>query len=67
MPPDHLLDLTWRDGATDHLKFWYRPADPASGLAHDERHMYAWVQDSLIVAVQRANFDHVLAPREFLQ
>lgn len=67
LTPDHLLDLTWRDGREDHLRFWYWPGEMDSGPIHHDRYMYALVQDSLIVAVQRATFDHILAPREFLQ
>ena len=66
LPPDHVLDLTWRDGGTDRIKFWYQPASPGSGVLHDGMHMYARLQDSLLVAVQRSSFDHLLAPREYL-
>ncbi len=65
-PPDHLLDLTWRDGRKDALRFWYLPAEAGSGLLHDANTRYAQVQDTLVVTVQRPSFDHVLAPREYL-
>jgi hypothetical protein len=63
---DHLLDLTWRDGRTDRLRFWYLPPPDANTMYNTDR-MYAQVQDTLLVVVQRSNFDPVLAPRELLQ
>lgn len=66
--PNHILRLTERDGTEHEARFWYSPykgPEPEFDAArplHDTQYMYALVQDSLLVVVQRIGFDRILQP-----
>ena len=66
--PNHLLRVVHRDGKAETAKFWYMPyegdltAIDAPQQLHDKVRMYALVQDSLFVVVQRQMWDRVLQP-----
>jgi hypothetical protein len=71
--PDHVVRTQDRAGERKEVRFWYMPYKGAvdSTLSyvpqHDVNSMYAYVDDSLVVVVQRPLFDLVLEPAEQLQ
>lgn len=71
-PADHVLGIRERSGTSGQVKFWYMPftGEVDTTLAyrptHDPNRMYAQVEDSLLVVVQRDLFDPLLQPAENL-
>jgi len=71
--PDHVLRTRDRGGRQKEARFWYMPytGEVDSTLAfqptHDPNRMYAFVDDSLVVVIQRPMFDHILESAEQLQ
>lgn len=71
--PDHVVRTRDRDGDQKEVRFWYMPytGEVDSTLAflptHDPNRMYAFVDDSLVVVIQRPMFDHILESAEQLQ
>ncbi len=72
-PPQHLLILDRRDGSTRRIPFWNKGAYPgqrdAMGnlmMEEDVDRLYAAIEDTVLVAVQRLGADRLLVPREAL-
>ncbi|MCU0318683.1 MAG: hypothetical protein MUE88_01190 [Flavobacteriales bacterium] len=71
--PDHVIRTIDRAGVKREAQFWYMPytGDVDSTLAfqptYDPNRMYALVQDSLVVVIQRPMFDPILESAEQLQ
>lgn len=71
--PDHVIRTVDRAGVKKEARFWYMPytGEVDSTLAfrpqHDPNRMYAFVEDSLVVVIQRPMFDPILEPAEQLQ
>jgi hypothetical protein len=66
--PNLVVRVNARNGGTSAAKFWYMPYmgdEPPFGEPkplHDAIRMYALVQDTLLVVVQRHTFDPILQP-----
>ena len=66
--PNHVLHLTERSGKSSTIKFWYKPyagEEPPFGEArplYDNLRMFALVQDTLLVGMQRPALDRTLQP-----
>lgn len=71
--PDHVVRTQDRAGKEKEVRFWFMPytGEVDSTLAfrpqHDPNRMYAFVEDSLVVVIQRPMFDPILEPAEQLQ
>lgn len=71
--PDHIIRTFDRSGKKKEARFWYMPytGEVDSTLAfqpeYDPNRMYAFVEDSLVVVIQRPMFDPILEPAEQLQ
>ncbi len=71
--PNHIVRVEDRTDKVIEARFWHLPYtgdEPVFNEArplHDPRHMYALVEDTLLVMVQRASFDHILQPASALQ
>lgn len=72
-PPNHRIKVTHRDGTEQRASFWYKrfedPGMEYTGpeILHDKTRMYALVEDTLLVTVQRNLFDRVLQPASALR
>ncbi|MBV6404194.1 MAG: hypothetical protein IT228_10485 [Flavobacteriales bacterium] len=71
--PLHLLTLVRRDGSTRRIPFWTKGAYPGQRDAmgtlmkeEDVDRLYAAIDDTVLVAVQRLGADRLLVPREAL-
>jgi hypothetical protein len=66
--PNFLVRVKARDGAEQRMKLWYKPYTGEAGgfdkprPLHDPLRMFALVDDSLVVAVQRAYADRFTQP-----
>ncbi len=71
--PDHVVRTRDRGGRQKEVRFWYMPftGEVDSTLAfrptNDPNRMYAFVDDSLVVVIQRPMYDALLEPAEQLQ
>lgn len=71
--PSHVVRVEHRSGHVQEARFWHlpytgeEPTFDGPRPLHDPRHMYAVVEDTLLVMVQRASFDHILQPVNALQ
>jgi hypothetical protein len=70
--PDQVVRTFDRSGKRKEARFWFMPYTGAADTTlayqpeHDPNRMYALVDDSLVVVVQRAMFDPILQPAENL-
>lgn len=71
--PNHRITVIHRDGKKQGASFWYKPAEvydeevTRSERLHDKIRMYALVEDTLLVTVQRNLFDRILQPASALR
>jgi len=66
--PNFIVRVKRRDGQARQVKLWYKPYTGEAGgfdkprPLHDPMHMFALVEDSMVVAVQRAYADRFTQP-----
>ncbi|MBK7943838.1 MAG: hypothetical protein IPJ85_00375 [Flavobacteriales bacterium] len=66
--PNYIVRAKGRNGRAQEVKLWYKPYTGEAGgfdkprPLHDPLHMFAFVEDSMVVSVQRAYADRFTVP-----